>query len=720
MTRKTMALAVSVLVYLVVGYVVAQTLAGVLYFLTNKAIPTDLRADTFGRYWAAYANHPVQRKRLQLSAAIAFGLVYLAPLCAAVTILNQRRSLHGDARFARRSEVRKAGLYAEHGIIVGKYRGRYLIFEGQQFVLLAAPTRSMKGVAVVIPNLLNFPDSVVTLDLKLENFKYTSRFRERHGQQVYLFNPFAEDGKSHRWNVLDTVSRTGHARVGEVLAIAQALYPSDCDQREKFWNDNARNLFLGLVLYLLDTPDLPCTFGELLRQSSGKGQPLQDYLQTIIAARANGEQVLSDACLDALNRFVSTPENTLGNILSTFNAPLLIFADPIVDAATSASDFDITQVRKRKMSIYFGIQPNRLADASLLINLFFSQLINLNIKELPQNNPALKYQCLLINDEFTAMGKVGIIAKANAFIAGYNLRLLTIIQSVSQLESVYGERDTRTLVTNHALQILYPPREQKDANAYSEMLGYFTEKSVSTGTSQQRGWGSAGSISENRSEQKRALMLPQELKELDQRKEIVMLEHTKPILCDKARYFDDATFIDRLKAVSPSLRALGRTLPTKAQLERAAFVTGELSIPVPTVDIARHQTRAERRARPLAAGEPIDLSTLALDTDRLPPLDDADNPSPQSVANLVDAFFSQLDWIDEPAQENVCASTSGAANTAAGDAHVIELAQPDRTGSGHSVPDKAEPTAATERPSRTRTAPPAKSGGTIDLSVLDR
>lgn len=572
------------------------------------------------------------------------------------------------------------------GVIVGKYKGQYLIFDGQQFILLAAPTRSGKGVAVAIPNLLNFADSVVVLDLKLENFRFTSLFRERNGQKVFLFAPFSEDCMTHRWNMLDTISRNRNFRIGDVLAVGQSLYPSDCDPKEKFWNDNARNLFLAIVLYLMETPELPCTFGEVFRQSSGKGKPLKEHIEGIIIDRSNGDNALSDECLDAFGRFLASPENTLGNILSTFNAPLLIFANPIVDAATSASDFDINEVRKQRMSIYIGIQPNRLSDAALLVNMLFSQLINLNTKELPANNPDLKYQCLLVMDEFTAIGKVGIIAKANSFIAGYNIRLLTIIQSVSQLESVYGEKDTRTLVTNHALQIMYPPREQKDANEYSEMLGYFTEKALSTGISRPRAWGNNGSSSENTSDQKRALMMPQELKEMPQDEQIIIMENTKPILCHKARYFSDHVFLDRLKSVSPTLAALDNTpmrsrirgmgfeslskkIPSKDQLEYAALTLKEMSSAVPVIDIDLHKAKMESRVRPVAEGEKIDLSKLAIDVDSLPKLDNPENPSQEQVVGLVDAFFSQLDWVDDgtddmPIETAPDAATQSAASSA--------------------------------------------------------
>lgn len=553
------------------------------------------------------------------------------------------------------------------GIIIGKYRGRYLTAKGQQSILLAAPTRSGKGVGVVIPNLLNYPDSVVVFDLKLENFRFTSAYRARHGQKVFLFAPFSETGETHRWNMLDNISRDPVFRVGDTLAVGQIFYPSDCDPREKFWNDNARNLFLAFVLYLLESPELPCTLGEVFRQSSGKGKPLKDHIQSIIAARRAAGTGLSDDCLDAFSRFLSSPENTLGNIISTFNAPLLVFANPIVDAATSASDFDIRTLRKERTSIYIGIQPNRLNDAALLVNMLFSQIIDFNVRELPENNPELRYQCLLVLDEFTSLGKVGVIAKANAYTSGYNIRLLTIIQSVAQLESVYGQADTRTLVTNHAVQILYPPREQKDANEYSEMLGYFTQKAISTGESRPRTLGQNGSSSENISDQRRALMLPQELKEMPQDEQIISMQNTKPIRCNKARYYEDRRFIDRLRSCTASLGApmeklslprrfattlgFGRwaaPMPSEAALKYAAYVLKDLSIQVPTLDVELHRAKAESRIRPLQHKEQVDLSRLAIDVDQIPPLDDQEHPSVGSVNAMLTGFFAQLDWHDQP------------------------------------------------------------------------
>ncbi|NTZ88499.1 type IV secretory system conjugative DNA transfer family protein [Burkholderia metallica] len=444
-------------------------------------------------------------------------------------------------------------------LVVGRWRGRYLRFAGQQFVLLAAPARSGKGVGIVIPNLLTYSDSVVVLDIKQENFRLTAGFRRAHGQAVYLFNPFAEDGRTHRYNPLSVIA-DGMFRVGDILAIGYVLYPAG--GHDEFWKDQARNLLLGLVLLLWDlrearragasgVPDYPITMGEVLRQSSGNGLPVKTYLNRMLIQY---RQYLSRACIDALNRFLTNDDKVLASILATFNAPLTIWANPIVDAATSANDFDLRDVRRRKMSVYLGVTPDHLSEAAILMNLMFSQLVNLNTKELAEDNPALKYQCLLLLDEMTAIGKIQIIARAVAYMAGYNLRLLSIVQSDSQLESVYGRADARTIVTNHAMQILFAPREQKDANAYSEMLGTRTERSRSTSRSNGM-FGARGGASESFSDQRRALMWPQEIKELARDKEIILLENTKPILADRICYWRDRAFTSRVMD-APTVPAL--------------------------------------------------------------------------------------------------------------------------------------------------------------------
>nr|AEY78165.1 Type IV secretion system protein VirD4 [Aliivibrio fischeri] len=184
------------------------------------------------------------------------------------------------------------------------------------------------------------------MDLKQENFSITSKYRAKYGQQVFLFNPFTENGQTHRYNPLGYV-REGDCKIGDILTITTSFYPID-DPKNSFWNDQASNLFLGLALMVSETPSLPFTIGELLRQSSGKGKPLKEYLQGIMDDREKSSSPLSESCIDALNRFIALTDNSLSNVLASFNAPLKLWANPLFDAATSANDFDLRELRKKK------------------------------------------------------------------------------------------------------------------------------------------------------------------------------------------------------------------------------------------------------------------------------------------------------------------------------------------------------------------------------------
>ena len=525
--------------------------SGLLFFKLNKMPLNYVGLMTIWDYFAAYKSHPV--KFIRTSVILCTFAPYIAIVATVLVVIfakNKERALHGDARFATLAEIKKAGLIdppkgTEKTILVGKYKNHYLTYGGYQFVMLAAPTRSGKGVGVVIPNCLNYSDSLVVLDIKLENFDITSGFRAKHGQEVYLFSPFDTKARTHRYNPLSYISKDPAERLGDIDAIAAALFVGD--EKDKFWSENAKDLFRGICLMVLEHPTLPKTLGEILRQASGKGKPVKEHLEEMLAKGVDDKKTpYSAACRDALGRILGNSENTLSGIVATFNTPLLIFQNPRVDLATSANDFDLRDVRRKRMTIYLGVTPDKLKDAAVIINLFFDQLLNLNTRVLPQQDPTLKYQCLLILDEFTAIGKVNMIQQAISYQAGYNMRVLTIIQNKSQLEDKYGKSGAITLMANHALMIMYAPSPvvQSDANEYSEMLGYETVKSKNKSNSYS-GIGGNGSRSVSESDQKRALMLPQEIKELGQWREIVSLENCKPILCDKIKYFEDEAFTKR-------------------------------------------------------------------------------------------------------------------------------------------------------------------------------
>lgn len=525
----------------------------------------------------------------------------LAFLCSLLTFLlpfiPKRESLHGEARFANAGEVRKMKLYGD-GIIIGKYKGKLLRFGGQQFVALGAPTRSGKGVGIVIPNLLDWKESAVVQDIKQECFEFTSKYRQdKLENEVFLFNPF--DRRTHRYNPLAYIDMQGENADGQLTDFANILYPMSGDSTTQFFNQLAQNLFIGLCYMandLLNTKvgraflsqcnsDLEFNLYGILQLSEGYKVDLvaqgddevisisnfEETYKYLVEIKAIGEK--AQQRIDSYFKIDS--DNTRSGVMSSFNAPLMIFRNDNMRLATSANDFDFRNLRKKKMTIYVGITPDQLANAKLILNIFWQQLIGVNIKELPQSNPELKYKTLLVMDEFTAPGALPIYLKSVSFIAGYWLRSLMIYQNVSQLEQAmpegYGKEGARTLLSNHACQIFYTPREQEDAEKISKILGNKTTKNRS------RNLGASGGGSE--SDTARALMLPQELRAMTMEQELITIDNGKPIMCNKAFYYNDPYFMNKFKEVSPSMAKI-KGIPTQKQQEKA-IQAGETYIDIP-------------------------------------------------------------------------------------------------------------------------------------------
>ena len=576
--------------YLIIIIIANIIFVGLAWFFANfvflewQKIPMDYYGyDTILKYQDTYGH--IDKVAKAIKGSILAGVVMWLVLNVVVfTALfsKPKRELHGSARFANDAEIRRAGFLpndkeraklqtkkpSNPSILIGKHKNKFLEFFGNEFMFVAAPTRSGKGVAIVTPNLLHYPDSVMVLDVKNENWDLTAGFRAKY-QDVYLFSPNPTPQivngekiyRSHRYNPLDYISRDEFERMKDIGDIANIFFPANSgNDTSDYFNSQAQRLFTGLVLYMIETPERPCTLAELMRIAESP-VPLNDWIVQTIEQRKSEGRELSAECVQALMSYAGNPaENTRGGIDSTMKAPLIIFTDPVVAAATSASDFRLDKVRKKKMTIYVGIQPNALPRFSKLLNIMFSQLLGINTQVLPEQDDGLKHQCLVLLDEFTALGKIEIVQKSVAFMAGYNMRLMLIFQSKSQVEGVYGKEGAKDIFANMACQVEYTPTEQDQAEELSRKLGTQTVKGKSV--SRNRGKGGGGSIST--SDQSRALMLPQELKEMDAEKEIIFFRRTPPIFCDKAFYYTSPdVFGKRMKRVEEP--AQGLDIPAKHQ-----------------------------------------------------------------------------------------------------------------------------------------------------------
>lgn len=452
------------------------------------------------------------------------GLIY--------ALLMRSAPLHGAARFASERELKRHGFRASSGIVVGRKGGRFLTFGGSEHVIVEAPTRSGKGTGIVIPNLLTWQGSIVVLDVKRENYDASAGFRANHGQAVYLFNPTDREGRTARYNPLAYIDRSDADDVIiELQKIATMLFVAP-EHGEAFWANGARTGFAGVGAWLAETSEEPLTMGAIYRRLTD-GDARSFFKKELAKPELN----LSVGCRTALADFAGGSDNSFADIKKTITNVLGLWLNPLVDAATAASDFDLRQLRKRPMSIYLGVSPDELGRIAPLYNLLFQQLIDLNVRELPDDTTPIPV--LVILDEFARLGRASVIASAFSYVAGYGIRLLPVIQSRSQLRGVYGEHVADEIVANCGVEVAFTPKELRVANDLSERIGYVGQDSVTKSLTIN---GLLANRSKSISEQRRALMLPQELMQFSADKLILLRGGIPPIIGTKIAYFSSRFF----------------------------------------------------------------------------------------------------------------------------------------------------------------------------------
>ncbi|MGE0115010.1 MAG: type IV secretory system conjugative DNA transfer family protein [Steroidobacteraceae bacterium] len=628
------------------GVMAASYLAGFLLLWSLDLNPRSATPLTMVRYAYYYGDRPAVQRRLLLSLS---GGVTLVGCCALALLMPRRRSLHGDARFASAREIAQVGLLGERGLILGRLGRRYLMLPGQQGVALAAPPRAGKGIGIVIPNLLNWPDSLICVDIKKENWTLTAGFRAQAGQACYLFDPFAEDGQTARWNPFFYVSMDAHKRVNDLQRIAEMLYP-DPPNVDPFWTASARSLFLGIALYLFETPSLPKTIGEVLRQGmASDDEGFGHHWKRVIEGRNSGRSPLSSQCVRAMYDVIDLAPVTASSIRKTFTSRLDLWLNPILDAATSGNDFDLRELRSKPVSIYVGVNPDDLHRLRPVLALFFQQAIGLQTRVLPEHDPRLNRQVLMLLDEFTALGRIPIIAESISYLPGYNVRVMLVIQTPAQLRDVYGPNSAETMLKSLAARIAFAPKDFADAREISDELGYTTVKvqTLSRPVMDLSDAKGRKSRSVSISEQRRALLLPQEIKALGTDQALIFYESLRPICCRKIRYYADRRFTERLRA--PPVQATPGARSTSEQHdvvmddavrpgdERPVVEEdAESGLPLVTAEV---ETVRAATAQDIELIDSIQLEDMAVDFNRIPLPEDG-KPSEAQMHDAVQALMA--------------------------------------------------------------------------------
>ena len=447
---------------------------------------------------------------------------------------------YGSARWAEKPEVKAAGLLDPDGVVLGRYDHEYLRHDGPEHVLCFAPTRSGKGVGLVVPTLLTWPGSAIVHDIKGENWQLTSGFRAHHGR-VLLFDP--TNPKSSAYNPLLEVRR-GEWEVRDVQNIADILVdPEGSLDKRNHWEKTSHSLLVGAILHVLYAePDK--TLAGVARFLSDPKRPVDSTLRAMMTTAHLGEAGPHPVVASAARELRNKSENERSGVLSTAMSFLGLYRDPVVAEVTRRSDWRISDIvaGDQPTTLYLVVPPSDINRTKPLMRLLLNQVGRRLTEDLQAN--AGRHRLLLMLDEFPALGRLDFFETALAFMAGYGLKSFLIAQSLNQIEKAYGPNNS--ILDNCHVRVSFATNDERTAKRVSDALGTATEMKAMKNYAGHRLSPWLGHLMVSRSETARQLLTPGEIMQLPPDEEIVMVAGIPPIRATKARYFEDARFRERL------------------------------------------------------------------------------------------------------------------------------------------------------------------------------
>ena len=455
----------------------------------------------------------------------------------------QHVTTYGSARWADRKEVRRAGLLGADGVVLGRLDGNYLRHDGPEHVLCFAPTRSGKGVGLVIPTLLTWPHSTIVHDIKGENYQLTSGWRARFGT-VLLFDP--TNAASAAYNPLLEI-RKGDCEVRDAQNIADILVdPEGALERRNHWEKTSHSLLVGAILHVLYA-EADKTLAGVANFLSDPSRPIETTLNAMLATPHFGERVhpvVASAARELLNK----SENERSGVLSTTMSFLGLYRDPVVAKVTGSSHWRIRDLvdRDRPISLYLVIPPSDIARTKPLMRLVLNQIGRRLTESLDIDRRQQKL--LLMLDEFAALGRLDFFESQLAFMAGYGIRSFLITQSLNQLERAYGAN--HAILDNCHIRIAFSTNDERTAKRVSDALGTATEMRAMKNYAGHRLSPWLGHLMVSRQETSRPLLTPGEVMQLSPNEAIVMVSGLRPVRAGKVRYYEDPQLQSRI--VKPS------------------------------------------------------------------------------------------------------------------------------------------------------------------------
>ncbi|MGF1627277.1 MAG: conjugal transfer protein TraG [Alphaproteobacteria bacterium] len=446
---------------------------------------------------------------------------------------------YGSARWATVREIRAASLLNPDGVVLGRLEPGYLRHHGPEHVLCFAPTRSGKGVGLVVPTLLTWPGSCIVHDIKGENWHLTAGWRARFGR-VLLFDP--TNPVSAAYNPLLEVRR-GDTEVRDVQNIADILVdPEGALERRNHWEKTSHALLVGAILHVLYA-EADKTLAGVASFLSDPRRPIETTLKVMMATPHLGDAphpVVASAARELLNK----SENERSGVLSTAMSFLGLYRDPVVARVTCRCDWRIADLVNgdRPATLYLVVPPSDISRTKPLIRLVLNQIGRRLTEDLNANSR--RHRLLLMLDEFPALGRLDFFESALAFMAGYGLKAFLIAQSLNQIEKAYGANNS--ILDNCHVRVAFATNDERTAKRVSDALGTATEMRAMKNYAGHRLSPWLGHLMVSRQETARQLLTPGEVMQLPPADELVLVSGVHPIRARKARYFEDRRFAERV------------------------------------------------------------------------------------------------------------------------------------------------------------------------------
>ena len=477
--------------------------------------------------------------------AVGSGLFAVA-VAIAMSVWRSRQArqvtTYGSARWADAADIRKAGLTQPAGVFLGQHDGHYLRHEGPEHVLTFAPTRSGKGVGLVVPTLLSWPASTVIHDIKGENWQITAGWRSRFSHCL-LFNP--TDAQSAAYNPLLEVRRGAH-EVRDVQNIADILVdPEGALEKRNHWEKTSHALLVGAILHVLYAGE-DKTLRGVANFLSDPACPFELTLHRMMTTRHLGDAphpVVASAAREVLNK----SDNERSGVLSTAMSFLGLYRDPTVAEVTWRCDWRIADLiaSEHPVSLYLVVPPSDISRTKPLIRLILNQ-IGRRLTESLDGSDGIerRHKLLLMLDEFPALGRLDFFETALAFMAGYGIRSFLIAQSLNQIDKAYGQN--HSILDNCHVRVTFATNDERTAKRISETLGTATELRAQRNYAGHRLAPWLGHLMVSRQETARPLLTPGEVMQLPPDESVVMVGSSPPIKAKKLRYYADTNFKRRV------------------------------------------------------------------------------------------------------------------------------------------------------------------------------